>query len=161
MKSPYARSADTSCCQWVRLLMVPLFGFMLASCGADKPSTPELAVRAFLESYFSTWSKQDMEGYGRHFHESARVTYVDNKGQSHTDGLSDFLFGQKMGHQTSPEPMKEVPEQMSIQMHDHVVQAQVKWRLTKGATVVTGTDFFTLIRTGEGWRIINLVFNND
>lgn len=167
MKPPPARSADAPRCQWVRLIIVSFIGVWLTGCDAGKPNSEEAVVRGFLENYFATWSKQDMEGYGRCFHETARVTYVDGNGESHTDGLSDFLFGQKMGHQTSPEPMTEVPESMLIQLHHPVAQAQVRWKLTKGKTIVTGTDFFTLIKSTDSnsktanWKIINLVFHND
>ncbi len=39
--------------------------------------------------------------------------------------------------------------------------AQVRWKLTKGRDVITGTDYFTLLKTPDGWRIAALMFYND
>ena len=139
---------------------LPLF---LAACGpAASPHPDEAQVRQHLENYFATWSAQDMEGYGDSFHPHARITYLPSGAEGpRTDSLTDFLFGQRMGHKTSPQAMVEVPTSMQIQMEDPAAQALVRWQLTKGTQVTTGTDFFTLIRTPAGWKIINLVFYAD
>jgi hypothetical protein len=50
---------------------------------------------------------------------------------------------------------------MKISGDSRVAQAEVRWNLTKGREIVTGTDYFTLLRTSEGWRIASLVFYND
>jgi hypothetical protein len=57
--------------------------------------------------------------------------------------------------------MTEVPTKMTITGDALVAQAQVRWQLTKGREVITGTDFFTLLKTPDGWRIAALVFYND
>jgi hypothetical protein len=57
--------------------------------------------------------------------------------------------------------MAEVPTDMKITADGRVAQAAVRWKLTKGTEVVTGTDYFTLIQTESGWRIMSLVFYND
>lgn len=133
--------------------------------GCSPASTPAASddkdVREFLTCYFSTWSAKDMDGYGACFHPQARVSFVQN-GVPQTQGLSDFLHGQKMGHATAREPMTEVPTGMKILMDDRTAQASVRWKLTQGSRIVTGTDCFTLIKTPEGgWAIMSLVFYND
>jgi len=117
-------------------------------------------VRAFLDRYFSTWSAKDMDGYGACFHQQARISYL-HEGAPHTQGLTDFLHGQKLSHATAAEPMTEVPTDMKILRDERTAQASVRWKLTKGAEVVTGSDCFTLIKTPSGWKIISLVFYND
>lgn len=141
------------------LILVSLF---MASCAPESsgPHAEEPQVRAFLDRYFSTWSAKDMDGYGGCFHEQARVTLVQN-GAPQTQGLTDFLHGQKMSHATATTPMTEVPTDMRILMDDRTAQASVRWKLTQGARVVTGTDCFTLIKTSAGWKIISLAFYND
>jgi hypothetical protein len=57
--------------------------------------------------------------------------------------------------------MTEVPTDIKITGDARVAQAQVRWKLTKGRDVVTGTDYFTLLKTPAGWRIAALVFYND
>jgi hypothetical protein len=139
------------------LLMMAL----VPSCDAPSPQPAELAVRQFIERYFSTWSAQDMEGYAACFHGGARITYLSDRGEARTDSLSDFLYGQRMGHKTSPEPMKEVANSMDIQMDDRAALARVRWTLTKGEQETTGTDHFSLINTPAGWKIIHLTFYAD
>lgn len=124
------------------------------------PSAEEKEVRTFLERYFSTWSAKDMDGYGSCFHEQARISYV-HQGVPHTQGLTDFLHSQKLSHATASAPMTEIPTNMKILRDDRTAQASVRWKLTKGAEITTGTDCFTLIKTPAGWKILSLVFYND
>ena len=102
-----------------------------------------------------------MTGYGACFHPNARVTFVSPDGEAASQGLTDFLHSQKMSHAQAAFPMSEVPISMRITGDARVAQAAVNWRLTKGTETVTGLDYFTLLKTRDGWRIIALVFYND
>ena len=132
----------------------------LAAC---KPNAhvEEASLKPFLENYFATWSAQDMDGYGACFHPNARITFVDQGGQVMAQGLTDFLHGQKLSHSQAAERMQEIPTGMKLAGDGRIAQAQVTWKLTKGAETVTGTDFFTLVKTPDGWRILALAFYND
>jgi hypothetical protein len=142
-------------------LILGFFALTLACCSHHSAKDEEV-VRTFLGRYFSTWSAQDMEGYAGCFHEQARISFVTKQGVVQSQGLTDFIHGQKMAHQTSSSPMKEVPLAMKIELHAPVAQAAVNWKLTKSAGgEETGMDFFTLVKTAEGWRIMSLVFYND
>ena len=133
---------------------------LLPSCSkADSPD--EAAVRTHVTSYFSTWSAKDMEGYGKCFQEGARITFVQPGLPPSTETLTDFLHSQRMAHTMSAVPMKEEPTEMKITVGKGIAQACVKWKLTKGDTVTTGTDMFTLARTSSGWRIVALVWEQD
>ncbi len=102
-----------------------------------------------------------MDGYGACFHPTARISFVEKGGQCSGQGVTDFLHGQKISHERSPEPMTEVPTNMKVSGDARVAQAEVRWKLTKGREIVTGTDYFTLLKTADGWRIAGLVFYND
>lgn len=133
---------------------------LLASC--TKAANPEeAAVRTFLQRYFSTWSAKDMDGYGACFDPQARITFVSKTGEVQSDGVTDFLHGQNLAHAQTTVPMAEVPTDMKITFDSRVTLAAVRWKLTKGAEIVTGTDNFTLIKTPAGWKIMSLVFYND
>lgn len=145
--------------------LLPVFGICLllcngASCSPAPPSPDEQAVRAHVERYFTTWSAQDMEGYGGCFQSQARITLVTPQGLS-TQGLTDFLHGQRLTHQTAPSPMTEVPLEMNISLGKGIASAVVKWELRKEGGAKTGTDIFTLAKTPEGWRIVALVWEQD
>jgi hypothetical protein len=143
-------------------LLVLFSALLLSQCAPSATAHPdEPAIREFLNRYFSTWSAQDMDGYGACFGEQARITYVEKGGASRSQGLTDFLHGQKLGHAQSPVKMIEVPLDMKISGDTRVAQAAVKWQLTKGAEIVTGMDYFTLVKTPQGWKIAALVFFND
>lgn len=135
---------------------------LIPSCGAEAPKHADDAnVRAFLDRYFSTWSARDMEGYGACFHPQARVLFIAKNGDVLTQGLTDFLHGQKLGHEQSSVPMFEKPLTMQIMGDAQVVQAKVTWVLTKGSSETRGVDYFTLKREGKGWKIVTLVFYNE
>lgn len=134
----------------------------LLLCACSQGSHPEQAeVENFLKRYFSTWSARDMDGYGSCFHPTARITFVEKGGAAGSQGLTDFLHGQKIGHERASSPMTEAPTQMKINGGTRVAQAEVRWKLTKGHEIITGTDFFTLVKTAEGWKITSLAFYND
>ena len=139
-----------------------LLVLMLSSCGqpAKSPAdTPEL--RTFLARYFSTWSARDMEAYGACFDPQARILFVTKTGDVISDGTMEFLHGQKLAHEQSETPMTEQPLEMIIQGDAKVAQATVTWVLKKGAKEERGTDFFTLRRDGDGWKIVSLVFYGE
>lgn len=118
-------------------------------------------MKRFLERYFATWSAKDMGGYGACFLPQARISFVGPAGQIQADGLTDFLHGQALSHAQATVPMAEVPTQFTITGDERIAQAAVRWQLTKGSEVVTGTDYFTLVKTSGEWKIIALVFYND
>jgi hypothetical protein len=140
--------------------MLLVLALVLPGCSKAE-SADDVAVRAHLTSYFSTWSAQDMDGYAACFHGSARITLVMKGGAINTEALTDFLHSQRMAHQQAGAPMKEEPTEMKITTGNGIAQAAVKWKLTKGTDVTTGTDFFTLARTADGWRIVALVWEQD
>lgn len=147
---------------FVRTAFFGCFLILLASCKGAEKHVAEAEVKALLDKYFTTWSAQDMAGYGACFHPNARVTFLDGKtGESMTQGLTDFVHSQKMAHAQFDGKMYEVPTSIELIGDAAVTQAHVRWKLTRGATIVTGADYFTLIKAPEGWRIMSLVFYND
>lgn len=144
---------------FVCLILMALIG--LSSCTKASAHPEKGEIETFLNRYFSTWSAKDMNGYGACFHPTARITFVEKGGQCSGQGVTDFLHGQKLGHEHSAEPMNEVPTNMKISGDSRVALAEVRWKLTKGREIITGSDFFTLLKTPDGWRIASLIFYND
>ncbi len=143
-----------------RIAVLFCLGGLLAACGRGEHAE-QAGIEAFLGRYFANWSARDMEGYGACFDPGARVTFVEKNGRSSSQGLTDFLHSQKLGHQRSANPMHEEPVAMKISGDNRVAFAEVRWRLAKGAEIVTGVDYFTLGHGRDGWRILALVFYND
>ena len=133
---------------------------LVASCSPSSSHPEEPAVRAHVEHYFATWSAQDMDGYGSCFQPQARITFVTPQ-ESISQGLTDFLHGQRLTHETAATPMSEVPLEIKISVGNRIATAVVKWELRKQGGNKTGMDFFTLAKTPEGWRIVALVWEQD
>ena len=131
-----------------------------AGC-APKPEfhhPDQAAIQVFLNGYFDTWSRRDMEAYGACFDPQARILFVARDGGIVSEGTVDFLHGQKLAHEQGGPPMTERPLEMKIQGDTKVAQAAVTWVLSKGSKDERGTDFFTLRHDAAGWKIVSLVF---
>lgn len=134
----------------------------LTGCSREATAHPDdNAIRAFIDRYFSTWSAQDMDGYGALFDDKARVYFLDKSGSLSGEGKTDFLHSQKMAHSQSKVPMKEVPLEVKIIGDMRACQVEVKWKLIAGERVVTGLDYFTLKKDSDGWKIVSLLFYQD
>jgi hypothetical protein len=146
-----------------RLLSCVISFMMLTACTpkATTVQTDEEGVRAVLNRYFSTWSARDMEGCSSCFHPQARIFYLAEDGKLSSQGLTDFLHEQRVNHETVPSPMSEKPLDFRIQGDARVAQAVVTWVLNIGPKQIYGTDFFTLQRDGNQWKIVSLVFYGD
>ncbi len=135
------------------------FALLLPACAPSATTHPDdAAVRVMLNRYFDTWSQRDMDGYGKCFDPQARILFVTKNGEIVSEGVTDFLHGQKLGHEQAVTPMTERPIEIKIQGDALIAQAAVKWALTKGSKEERGTDFFTLRRVGDEWKIVSLVF---
>lgn len=116
------------------------------------------AVETFIRRYFSTWSSQDMKGYGGCFLPGAVVQFIDNDGDITPLALEPFLASQVESHRNAPQPMTETPESIDIRFEGRLARAVVAWKLTAGSRVETGYDHFTLVKRSGQWRIVNLTF---
>jgi hypothetical protein len=138
--------------------------FMSPACqqgGGNERHPDEAEIRTFLERYFSTWSAQDMVGYGACFHPQARVFFLTADGGVVSQGLTDFLHGQRLAHERAEVPMTEHPVEMKIHGDKRGSQALVTWVLKKGTKEERGTDLFTLQKDASGWRIVSLAFYGE
>ena len=66
-------------------LLVGIATLTVSMSGCREPSSPAEAtekrspdLKPFIESYFDTWSKGQMDGYRDHFHPRAVVTFVSD-----------------------------------------------------------------------------------
>ncbi|MEI6536222.1 MAG: nuclear transport factor 2 family protein [Verrucomicrobiaceae bacterium] len=135
------------------------FALFFSACAPSATIKFEDAdVRTMLNRYFATWSQRDMDGYGRCFDPQARILFVAKNGDVVSEGVTDFIHGQKLAHEQAATPMTERPLDMKIQGDAKIAQAAVPWILTKGSKEERGTDFFTLRRDGDAWKIVSLVF---
>lgn len=134
---------------------------LAAGAHAELDAAARSEVRDFLVGYFERWSEADIDGYGATFHPTAVVHHVGASGQVRRQDLREFLRGQRRAHQRSP-GMTEAPLAMDIEeQRPGFVRALVHWELRQGGRRERGYDHFFLLREGEGWRILSLVFHGE
>jgi ketosteroid isomerase-like protein len=119
------------------------------------------AVSQFIDTYFQTWSRQDMEGYRNCFHPEAVIYFIDANGVPQGTALERFIDGQRLVHAGSGAPMREIPLSKSIEIDGNVARALVRWKLFNDGGEEVGTDYFSLVKTKTGWRIVSLMFRKD
>jgi len=142
----------------VTLIISLLLLFYWMSCTVQASSPAD--IRAFLESYFSTWSARDLKAYRSHFHEDARIFYISSKPYTIDSlDLNSFMTQQSFAHVSSSEPMYEKMTNFTANADPKAASVSVQWELHKGSVVITGTDRFILYREPTGnWKIMALLF---
>lgn len=140
----------------VIISFVVVFYWMSRRTQASSP--PE--IRAFLESYFSTWSARDLNAYKSHFHADAHIFYISSKPYTiNSLDLNSFIAQQSFAQVSSPEPMYEKMTNFTANADPKAASVSVQWELHKGSVVTTGTDRFILYREPAGnWKIMALLF---
>lgn len=131
------------------------------SSGEAETGPDQQLVGELIRHYFSSWSKPDLPAYAGCFHPQASIYFIDPSGKPHFFPLDKFIAEQKKAHLTATEPLIERPTHSTIEVRGRLAHATVRWELNINKTSQTGTDFFTLVKTGQGWKILTLVFEQD
>ena len=130
---------------------------------ASTDASADASISKFAGTYFTSWSNGDFVGYRSCFHPSATVTYED-QGQWRSWELKRFLNDQENAQSQLQFRSEEVP----LAVHTKALQGdmafvEVPWRLKPRSTgnEITGVDWWTLVRNGQSWKILNLTFWSD
>lgn len=145
-----------------------LLGVILVSCSrgvpVDRPDPSAEAVRpehirAFLDGYFGSWSRGDMEAYGAHFFPEATVAHLADHRVSWVMRLGPFLDSQRrVFAQPGKKPVERYTDFVA-EVDDDAASVTAWWRLENARGVTTGVDRFVLARDFNGdWRIVSLLF---
>jgi pyroglutamyl-peptidase len=122
-------------------------------------TNPELpAVEKLIKHYFLSWSEQRMKDYGDCFADGAVVQEISRGGEIYTQNKVPFVAGQAAYHKSATHKAVEVPVKTEIRFEADLARAVVYWKLTAGPRLQYGYDHFTLIKQGDEWKIVNLVF---
>lgn len=125
----------------------------------DQPQDPrESAVRQVIDGYFAAWSSQDLDRYGRLFMPKAAIQLIDPAGELITVRLAPFLESQREAHRRAKNRLTESAERVDVRFEAELARVVVYWKLLDGDRVEYGYDHFTLIKSGDQWRIANLLF---
>lgn len=140
-------------------LFVPLEPSAQAVEKSARATNPELpAVEKLIKHYFLSWSEQRMKDYGDCFADGAVVQEINRGGEIYTQNKVPFVAGQAAYHKSATHKAVEVPVRTEIRFEADLARAVVYWKLTAGPRLQYGYDHFTLIKQGDDWKIVNLVF---
>ncbi len=116
-------------------------------------------LRPFLESYFSSWSKRDIESYKSHFHEKAVIVFIEKRQVHRLQSLDAFIRDQGNFLSSVTESIREQMTSFTADEDQKAATVSVQWVLTKGVRKEKGVDRFTMIRDLRGdWKIVSLVW---
>lgn len=116
-------------------------------------------LRPFLESYFSSWSKRDIEAYKSHFHESAVIVFIENSQVRRVQSLDAFIRDQGNFLSSVTESIGEQMTSFTADDDNKAATVSAQWVLKKGGKRQKGVDRFTIIRSlGGDWKIVSLVW---
>lgn len=123
----------------------------------DLTASQRESLGEFVGRYFGSWSKKDIDSYGKCFHPNARIWF----GTGSSIGLPEFLDSQREAHARSPVPLTEDPLEWEGHTNNGLAHVRVHWELHRGSAPIRGYDFFTLAFTEGRWQIVALVFNEE
>ena len=140
-------------------LLIPSTAISAESGSLDKvsgggPADERAAVVQVLREYLRVTDFQDREAIGKSFHPTAVLSSVT------AGGALKLMTQDEWWERVSRIP-KDAPPRKSVITLIEVVNAAAAARIDiTDAKGNTHTDFFTLQKTGSGWRIINKVLSN-
>ena len=143
---------------WFVLILLLLSSFGGSVARAAEPDSDEAAIRKLVGTYFSSWSSADFLVYRSLFRPNASIAVFESD-RWQTLELARFLDDQEsiqVQHR-----MEEIPLSVGIKaLSSRAAFVEVSWRLkrTPDAPGVTGKDWFTLVKEGQDWKILNLIF---
>ena len=135
-------------------IFIFLFPFQLA--GDERNN-----LEGFIDLYFKSWSKGDMVAYKKLFHPNAVIQFKDKNGWILSDNVENFVEGQKISQLQATELLTEIPTSKTIDVGKDVSFARVTWKLTGRGKLVTGWDYFVILKAKDGYKIQYLLFSND
>ena len=71
------------------------------------------------------------------------------------------MEGQRQAHANAKTLLREIPLRKRTKSDGKVALSEVRWKLFSDDGEETGTDYFTFLKTKNGWKIISLMFRKD
>jgi hypothetical protein len=134
------------------LLIYPIF---------QVPADEKKEIEDFIDTYFKTWSKGDIQSYSNLFYPTAVIQFREKNGKVFTENIGNFIEGQRLSQSNTSDLLTEVPTSKKIDPGKELSFARVSWKMTGRGKFVTGWDYFILIKIKDSWKIQYLLFSND
>lgn len=125
-----------------------------APAGVDAQTEDELAVREVLELYLRSHATGEGEHVARAFHPQL-VMYFYRNGEMGSRSAADYVAG----HTGAP-AADEALRRRWIAMVD-ITGTAASAKVVLDYPAVRFTDYFTLLKIGDEWKIMNKVFHSE
>ena len=140
---------------YIFLIILLIFPFF------NLPADEKKEIEDFIDNYFKTWSKGDIQSYSNLFFPTAVIQFREKSGKVFTENINNFLEGQRISQSNTTDLLTEIPTSKKIDTGKDVSFARVTWKMTGRGKLVTGWDYFILIKNKDTWKIQYLLFSND
>ena len=131
-----------------------LFILVLLMCPIIQlPADEKKEIEDFIDTYFKTWSKGDIQSYSNLFYPTAVIQFREKNGKVFTENVSNFIEGQRLSQNNTADLLTEIPTSKKIDTGKDVSFARVTWKMTGRGKFVTGWDYFILIKIKDSWKI--------
>jgi hypothetical protein len=116
---------------------------------------PRAAIEATIADYYLGWYDGDPERMARALHpELAKRGWLIREGTRRLIGstFASMVEGARAGQGRQREPARRRYEIRAVEVHDDIASACVY--------AVPYVDYLHLVRTDDGWRILNALWRN-
>jgi hypothetical protein len=141
----------------VKIFILILLIYPIFQVSADEKKE----IEDFIDTYFKTWSKGDIQSYSNLFYPTAVIQFREKNGKVFTENIGNFIEGQRLSQSNTADLLTEIPTSKKIDPGRELSFARVSWKMTGRGKFVTGWDYFILIKIKDTWKIQYLLFSND
>lgn len=135
---------------------------LLAAASCSAPSTSEVEVE--VRQAYADLSSRDWVRFESHFAPGAVLVFRTREGRPEILTVAEFLAKERKALEGRP-IFEERCESVEVRIHRDVAQAWSRFRGRVGSkerlATWSGVDAYTLVRTGEGWRIASIAVGTD
>ena len=121
--------------------------------GGAGPARDRAAIEGVLHSYLAVMDEQNEENIAKSFHPAAFLMSVQSSGE--LNAMTQASWWQRISRPGAGR-MDRTSTIRHIDVEGHAAMARID--VARGGS--STTDFFTLLRFPEGWRIVNKVVSS-
>ena len=125
---------------------------VLATAALNRPDTEEAGVRACLDLYFRGHATGDGEHFRRAFHPDAKLFFI-REGK-----VTQWTLEEYAGRASGKPAPDEAQRKRRIESIDITGNAAIA-KIVLDYPNVTFTDYMSLLKIGDEWKIVNKTFH--
>jgi hypothetical protein len=89
----------------VKIFILILLIYPIFQVSADEKKE----IEDFIDTYFKTWSKGDIQSYSNLFYPTAVIQFREKNGKVFTENIGNFIEGQRLSQSNTADLLTEIP----------------------------------------------------